>query len=107
MLSALTDLNAYMSARSLSSGQLVVIGDFDNSNSVTNRDIQGLLDLIANQPGGGSVSAVPEPSTLTLLLLAAPAWALRISRRAQPVGDCPNFAVPGTGRGLSRFSDAR
>jgi len=86
MLSALTDLNAYTSAKSLSSAQLVVIGDFDNSNSVTNRDIQGLLDLIANQPGGGSVAAVPEPSTLTLLFLAASAWALQISRRALAPG---------------------
>ena len=54
MLSALTDLNAYLSARSLSPAQLVVIGDFDNSGSVTNRDIQGLLDLVASQGGGAS-----------------------------------------------------
>ena len=68
MLSALTDLNAYTSARSLSPAQLVVIGDFDNSGSVTNRDIQGLLNLLANS-GSGPLTAVPEPSTLVLALL--------------------------------------
>ena len=70
MLSALTDLNAYLSARSLSPAQLVVIGDFDNSGTVNNRDIQGLLDQVVSQ-GGGSVAAVPEPASLCLLIIGA------------------------------------
>ncbi len=70
MLSALTDLNAYKSAKSLASAQLTIIGDFDNSGSVTNRDIQGLLDLVASQ-GGGSVTSVPEPASWALIVLAA------------------------------------
>ena len=73
MLSALTDLNSYAATNSLSPTQLAAIGDFDNSGTVTNRDIQGLLDLIATQ-GGGSTSAVPEPTTLMLLFLAAAGW---------------------------------
>jgi hypothetical protein len=66
MLVALTDLNSYAISNSLSPTQLAAIGDFDNSGSVTNRDIQGLLDLVASLPGDGSVAAVPEPTTLTL-----------------------------------------
>ena len=48
--------------------QLVAVGDFDSSGSVTNRDIQGLLVLVASL-GGGSGAAVPEPASLVLLLL--------------------------------------
>ena len=36
---------------------VVAIGDFDNSGSVTNRDIQGLLDLLASQGGGSAAPA--------------------------------------------------
>jgi hypothetical protein len=80
MLTALTDLNAYASNNSLSPTQLAAIGDFDSSGTVTNRDIQGLLDLIASQ-GGGSVTAVPEPASLALLALALPMIVLKVRRR--------------------------
>ena len=76
MLTALTDLNSYASTNSLSPTQLAAIGDFDNSGTVTNRDIQGLLDLVASL-GGGSVAAVPEPRSIVLLGLGALAIAFR------------------------------
>ena len=79
MLAAVADLNAYKSTNTLTDSQLTAIGDFDNSGTVTNRDIQGLLDLVASQ-GGGSAVAVPEPATLVLVLLAAAGWSLRRSR---------------------------
>ena len=68
MLDALTDLNAYRALNFVTAAELVAIGDFNNSDGVTNADIQGLLDLVASQ-GGGSVAAVPEPSTLSLLII--------------------------------------
>jgi hypothetical protein len=58
LLTALTDLNTYASNHSLSPTQLAAIGDFDGDGQVTNRDIQGLLDLVASL-GGGSVAAEP------------------------------------------------
>ncbi len=84
MLSALTDLSSYESTNSLSPTQLAAIGDFDGSGTVTNRDLQGLLDLVASQSGAGSVAAVPEPNALILLALAFPAVAgIALRRRHQ------------------------
>jgi fibronectin-binding autotransporter adhesin len=68
MLSALTDLNAYKLAKTLTDSQLLAIGDFDHTNSISNRDIQPMLDYVASfQSGGGGVAAVPEPASLVLL----------------------------------------
>jgi hypothetical protein len=62
---------------------LAAIGDFDNSGAVTNRDIQGLLDLVASQ-GGGSVTAVPEPPGVDLGFMAALAVVPGFRRRKVP-----------------------
>jgi hypothetical protein len=81
MLSALTDLNAYKSQNGLSDANLVSIGDLNNSGALTNADIQSLLDLIAEQSGGGSAAAVPEPASIVLLALALPAFTLVLRRK--------------------------
>ena len=52
--------------RSASRNGLDERADFDNSGSVTNRDIQDLLDLVASHVRG-SIASLPEPATLVLL----------------------------------------
>jgi Dockerin type I domain len=79
MVAALTDLNAYKSTTSLTSAQLQSVGDIDLSGTVTNTDLQALLNLLKS--GGGSLAAVPEPASIALLALALPALALAIVRR--------------------------
>ncbi len=70
MLAALTDLPAYELAGSLSNADLLAIGDLNGDGRVSNADIQGLLDLVANPIGIGSAAPVPEPDSLYLALLA-------------------------------------
>jgi hypothetical protein len=66
MLKAMTDLNMWKSSYDASDADLLAIGDLDHSGAVTNRDVQGLLNLLASQ-GGGTTAAVPEPSSLILM----------------------------------------
>jgi hypothetical protein len=72
MLDALTDLDAYQMAHDVLGGDLLAIGDLDRDGTVTNLDLQSLLNLIANgSVGGGLVSPVPEPSSFALLFAGA------------------------------------
>ncbi len=70
MLQALTDLNVYKATYSLTDPQLLAIGDLNNSNALTNADIQGLLNLVAGF-GSAANSPVPEPSSAILAMLGA------------------------------------
>jgi hypothetical protein len=79
MLAALTDLNAYKSTNSLTSAQLLSIGDIDLSATANNADVQALLNLLKS--GGGSLAAVPEPTSIVLLALALPGLAFVVIRR--------------------------
>jgi hypothetical protein len=83
MLAALVDLNGYETSRMLTDPQLQVIGDLNGDGKVTNADIQALLDLLATQSSGNrSVTAVPEPSSLVLLVLALPLIVARLRCKA-------------------------
>jgi hypothetical protein len=65
---ALSDLHNYQSARKLSDDDLLALCDVDQSRTITNADLQSLLSDLAE--GGGSMQAVPEPSSISLLFLA-------------------------------------
>jgi hypothetical protein len=81
MLKALVDLNKYKSDRGLTDGDLAAIGDFNGDGLLTNADIQPELDLTASQGGAGAVTAVPEPASLVLVMLALPAILSTARRR--------------------------
>jgi len=63
MATALTDLSGYQAYWGLTSDQLNTLANFDTVTPVTNTDLQGLINALANA-GGGSISAVPEPAAL-------------------------------------------
>jgi hypothetical protein len=83
MLAALADLPTYKAQHNMSDDDVLSMADLDGDGQVTNRDIQGLLDLVASQSGSGAVTAVPEPASIVLLTLALPAFA-GVARRKQP-----------------------
>ncbi len=66
MLKSLKDLTAFKNKNQLSDAELLEIGDLDGSGSVTNRDIQSMLDYLISI-GGGSFTVVPEPATWVIV----------------------------------------
>jgi hypothetical protein len=89
MESALIDLDSYKATHlfgglPMTDLQLAEIGDFTGDSKVTNADLQGLINLLANGGGSGGalVSAVPEPSGVALAALATfAAIAVRLRQR--------------------------
>ena len=69
MLQLLTDIPGYRASHSLSIDDMLNSADIDSSGSVTNADIQNLIQYLQN--GNGSVAPVPEPGTLVLLVCGA------------------------------------
>jgi hypothetical protein len=65
MLTALADLKSYKTSKSFTDANLLSVADVDKSGVVSNADAQALINLLKS--GGGSFSAVPEPSTLLLM----------------------------------------
>jgi hypothetical protein len=62
MMRALADLSGYQTYWGLTGEQLRMLGDFDGDKNVTNKDLQGLINIGANGEGIGSPSVVPEPA---------------------------------------------
>jgi hypothetical protein len=86
MMSALSNLSGYQSSHGLSGPQLLSIGDLNGTSSVTNADIQALINFLANNRiviGGGSATSelvpVPEPATCALMAVGA-VMLLRVRR---------------------------
>jgi hypothetical protein len=86
MMGALADLGSYQATHGSGGGaltgqQLLDIADLNTDGKVTNTDLQVLIDLVANDGGMGSVTAVPEPSGGALAVVAALAVSTFRSRR--------------------------
>jgi autotransporter-associated beta strand protein len=81
----------YLSIPTFYDADVVDVADMNSDNLVNNLDLQGMINYLANNPtglpappGGGSLTAVPEPSTIVLTAigaLAVAAGALRNARR--------------------------
>jgi hypothetical protein len=70
MLIALTDPVAFLTQHHMSSDDLLTMADMDGAGQITNRDLQGLLDMAASQ-SDSSMTPVPEPAVFVLLCSAA------------------------------------
>ena len=72
LMTAISDLNAYQAANPdlANNPQLLLqVLDVNGDGNIDNTDIQALIDLAANNAsggGGGQLTAVPEPATLSL-----------------------------------------
>jgi hypothetical protein len=71
MLDALTSLTAYQAENHLSDFDLLAFGDINADGRISNADVQPLLNLIAENEGGGSLSAVPEPIAIGPFVIGA------------------------------------
>jgi hypothetical protein len=65
LMTALADLNAYQSAKNLFGSNLLAVADTTADLLVTNADIQGLINLLANGGSGGAGSLAASGSAGT------------------------------------------
>src|SRR5262249_38764734 len=70
LMAALANLSSYQSTEHLSDSQLGLIADLNNDGLVTNIDLQGLINLLADS-ATGSLTTVPEPASFVLLGIGA------------------------------------
>jgi hypothetical protein len=81
MMDALKDLKAYKTNNQLTNFDLVAFGDVNQDGVVNNLDLQALSVYLANGGtgdtgfGSGSLTAVPEPQTFSLLIIGLLAFA--------------------------------
>src|SRR5262249_49892154 len=72
IMGALSDISGYEAARGLSDLQLQQVADVNGDGSVDNRDLQVLLNFVAETDGtgAGSITAVPEPPSWLLVTVS-------------------------------------
>jgi hypothetical protein len=86
MMGALADLSGYQTYWGLTGEQVTTLGDFNGDESVTNGDLQGLINNLANGGRTGSSTPVPEPSTWIVAIsgwlgILLPLWRRELRRR--------------------------
>ncbi|HZZ29341.1 MAG TPA: dockerin type I repeat-containing protein [Pirellulales bacterium] len=79
MEQALTNLTGYETKFGLNGDYLKFVGDLNHDGVVNNIDLQSLLNILLG--GGGSISQVPEPGSITLLGLGGLAVLFYVRRR--------------------------
>jgi GH35 family endo-1,4-beta-xylanase len=80
-LSALADPGGYEASTGLSAADLVTMGDVNGDHAFDVGDLGALMNLLSGSAGGGSTSAVPEPSTFLLYVLGGSTAALSLTVR--------------------------
>jgi autotransporter-associated beta strand protein len=97
LIGAVQNVNTYVNSLPVISGwdskaaESIYLADVDYSDHIGNSDVQSLITYIANggtglnSPGGGSLTAVPEPGTLVLFLVGSipGLWVARSISRKQ------------------------
>jgi PEP-CTERM motif len=81
LMTALTDLTKYKSNHGIATDDALKLrADVDPNGTVDNKDVQALINKLANA-GGGTLSAVPEPGSWLLLTFGAAGLGLAMRRR--------------------------
>ena len=68
MEKALSNLKGWESSHGMNDDYLNFLADFNGDHSVTNADLQKMINILRS--GGGSFGSVPEPSTAVLLAIS-------------------------------------
>ena len=97
LMIALSDISAYQSTHPdvADMTHLLDVADVNGDGVINNADVQVLINLIANNAnGGGTISAVPEPTSIYLFSFGAFAiLAARSSTKARSAFSLANWAV--------------
>ena len=64
LIGALTNPDSYAATNSITTSQIASVADVNQDGSVSNADLQKLLNNLKS--GGGTNSAVPEPASFVL-----------------------------------------
>lgn len=83
MESALSNLQGWKSSHGMNDDYLNFLADFNGDHSVTNADLQRMINILRS--GGGSFGSVPEPSTAVLLAISGMALLMRYRKAGRLV----------------------